>query len=193
VEFSYPSGNLHVGHWYAFSVPDIFARYKRMRGFNVLYPMGFDAFGLPAENAAIKLGADPKVWTYEQMDTMRVQLRSMGAMFDWNREIISCDPKYYKWTQWMFNQFLKHDLVYRDSTMVNWCPKDQSLLALVLLMLELTLLPLGPLTVKLFLPQPRLLVLLLSLEQSLMLPHTTDLSSPLTQALSPQGSGREQL
>ena len=129
VEFSYPSGNLHVGHWYAFSVPDIFARYKRMRGFNVLYPMGFDAFGLPAENAAIKLGADPKVWTYEQMDTMRVQLRSMGAMFDWNREIISCDPKYYKWTQWMFNQFLKHDLVYRDSTMVNWCPKDQTILA----------------------------------------------------------------
>ncbi len=103
VEFSYPSGNLHVGHWYAFSVPDIFARYKRMKGFNVLYPMGFDAFGLPAENAAIKLGADPKVLTYEQMDVMRTQLRSMGAMFDWSREIVSCDPEYYKWTQWMFN------------------------------------------------------------------------------------------
>src|SRR5665647_1651922 len=90
VEFSYPSGNLHTGHWYAFAVPDIFARYKRMQGFNVLYPMGFDAFGLPAENAAIKLGADPKVWTYEQMAKMRVQLRSMGAMFDWSREIVTC-------------------------------------------------------------------------------------------------------
>jgi leucyl-tRNA synthetase len=129
VEFSYPSGNLHVGHWYAFSVPDIFARYKRMQGFNVLYPMGFDAFGLPAENAAIKLGADPKVWTYDQMDKMRTQLRSMGAMFDWSREIVSCDPSYYKWTQWMFNEFLKNDLVYRDVTKVNWCPKDQTILA----------------------------------------------------------------
>jgi leucyl-tRNA synthetase len=129
VEFSYPSGNLHVGHWYAFSVPDIFARYKRMKGFNVLYPMGFDAFGLPAENAAIKLGADPKVLTYEQMDVMRAQLRSMGAMFDWDREIVSCDPEYYKWTQWMFNQFLKNDLVYRAITTVNWCPKDQTVLA----------------------------------------------------------------
>lgn len=129
VEFSYPSGNLHVGHWYAFSVPDIFARYKRMQGFNVLYPMGFDAFGLPAENAAIKQGADPKVWTYEQMDKMREQLRSMGAMFDWDREVVSCDPAYYKWTQWMFTQFLKNDLAYRAVTKVNWCPKDQTILA----------------------------------------------------------------
>jgi leucyl-tRNA synthetase len=129
VEFSYPSGNLHIGHWYAFAVPDIFARYKRMQGFNVLYPTGFDAFGLPAENAAIKLGADPKVWTYEQMDKMRVQLHSMGAMFDWSREVVTCSPEYYKWTQWMFIQFLKHDLVYRASTKVNWCPKDQTILA----------------------------------------------------------------
>ncbi len=129
VEFSYPSGNLHTGHWYAFSVPDIFARYKRMRGYNVLYPMGFDAFGLPAENAAIKLGADPKKWTYKQMDKMRGQLKSMGAMFDWEREIISCDPSYYKWTQYMFNQFLKKDLVYRAVTQVNWCPKDKTILA----------------------------------------------------------------
>ncbi|MBP9701119.1 MAG: leucine--tRNA ligase [Candidatus Pacebacteria bacterium] len=129
VEFTYPSGNLHVGHWYAYAVPDIHARYKRMQGLNVLYPIGFDAFGLPAENAAIKLGADPKIWTYEQMDTMRVQLRSMGAMFDWNREVVSCSPEYYKWTQWMFNQFLKHDLVYRAVTQVNWCPKDQTILA----------------------------------------------------------------
>ncbi len=129
VEFTYPSGNLHVGHWYAFAVPDVFARYKKMQGFNVLYPMGFDAFGLPAENAAIKLGADPKVWTYEQMDRMRGQFRTMGAIFPWDREVVSCDPSYYKWTQWMFNQFLKNDLVYRAATMVNWCPKDQTILA----------------------------------------------------------------
>lgn len=129
VEFTYPSGNLHVGHWYAFAVPDIYARYKRMQGFNVLYPMGFDAFGLPAENAAIKLGADPKVLTYTQMEAMRKQLRSMGAMFDWDREVVSCDPEYYKWTQWMFTQFFKHDLVYRDITKVNWCPFDQTILA----------------------------------------------------------------
>jgi leucyl-tRNA synthetase len=128
-EFTYPSGNLHVGHWYAFSVPDIFARYKRMQGFNVLYPTGFDAFGLPAENAAIKLGADPKVLTYEQMDRMRTQIKSMGGMFDWSREVVTCDPEYYKWTQWMFNQFLKNDLAYRAVTKVNWCPKDQTVLA----------------------------------------------------------------
>lgn len=129
VEFSYPSGNLHVGHWYAFSVPDIYVRYKRMLGYNVLYPTGFDAFGLPAENAAIKTGADPKVLTYDQMNSMRNQLRSMGTSFDWSREVVTCDPEYYKWTQWMFNQFLKNDLVYRDVTKVNWCPKDQTVLA----------------------------------------------------------------
>ncbi len=129
VEFSYPSGNLHVGHWYAFSVPDIFARYKRMQGFNSLYPMGFDAFGLPAENAAIKLGEDPKTWTYEHMDKMRIQLRSMGAMFDWSREIVSCSPEYYKWTQWMFAKFFESDLAYRANTKVNWCPKDKTVLA----------------------------------------------------------------
>lgn len=129
VEFSYPSGNLHVGHWYAFSVPDIFARYKRMQGFNSLYPMGFDAFGLPAENAAIKLGEDPKTWTYEHMDKMRIQLRSMGAMFDWSREIVSCSPEYYKWTQFMFTKFFESDLAYRANTKVNWCPKDKTVLA----------------------------------------------------------------
>jgi len=129
VEFSYPSGNLHVGHWYAFAVQDIFARYKRMEGCNVLYPMGFDAFGLPAENAAIKEGADPKTWTYERMEKMRGQLRSMGASFDWSREVVTCDPEYYKWTQWMFNEFFKKDLAYRATTQVNWCPKDKTILA----------------------------------------------------------------
>jgi leucyl-tRNA synthetase len=129
VEFAYPSGNLHVGHWYAFSVPDIYARYKRMQGKNVLYPIGFDSFGLPAENAAIKRGLDPKKWTYENMDTMRMQLRSMGAMFDWNRAVATSDPEYYRWTQWMFNKFFERDLVYRATTKVNWCPKDQTILA----------------------------------------------------------------
>lgn len=129
VEFSYPSGDLHTGHWYAFAVPDIHARYKRMQGFNVLYPMGFDAFGLPAENAAIKNGGNPKDWTDKQMEKMREQLKSMGAMFDWSREVVTCSPEYYKWTQWIFNQFLKHDLVYRANTKVNWCPKDQTILA----------------------------------------------------------------
>lgn len=129
VEFTYPSGNLHVGHWYAFAVPDIFARFKRMQGYNSLYPMGFDAFGLPAENAAIKLGKDPKTWTFEHMDYMRKQLRSMGTMFDWSREVVSCAPEYYKWTQWMFTEFFKNDLAYRSNTKVNWCPKDQTILA----------------------------------------------------------------
>ncbi len=129
VEFAYPSGNLHVGHWYAFSVPDIYARYQRMRGKNVLYPIGFDSFGLPAENAAIKRGLDPKAWTYENMETMRAQLRSMGAMFDWDRAIATSDPEYYKWTQDMFTKFFEKDLVYRATTKVNWCPKDQTILA----------------------------------------------------------------
>jgi leucyl-tRNA synthetase len=128
-EFSYPSGNLHVGHWYAFAVPDIFARYKRMQGYNVLYPTGFDAFGLPAENAAIKRGVDPKVWTWEHMDHMRKQLRTMGASFDWNREAVTADPAYYKWTQWMFNQFFKNGIVYRGTTKVNWDPVDKTVLA----------------------------------------------------------------
>lgn len=129
VEFSYPSGDLHTGHWYAFATPDIHARYKRMQGFNVLYPTGFDAFGLPAENAAIKNGGDPKDWTEKQMEKMRLQIKSMGTIFDWSREVVTCSPQYYKWTQWMFNQFFKNDLVYRAITMVNWCPKDQTVLA----------------------------------------------------------------
>lgn len=128
-EFAYPSGNLHVGHWYAFAVPDIYARFKRMEGYNVLYPMGFDAFGLPAENAAIKHGKDPKKWTYDNMESMRTQLRSMGASFDWDRQVATCEPSYYQWTQWMFTQFLEHDLVYRDITKVNWCEHDKTILA----------------------------------------------------------------
>jgi len=128
-EFAYPSGNLHVGHWYAFAVPDIYARFKRMSGYNVLYPIGFDAFGLPAENAAIKRGLDPKEWTYANMEHMRKQLRSMGASFDWSREIVTADPSYYKWTQWMFIQFFKHGIVERVTTKANWCDSCKTVLA----------------------------------------------------------------
>ncbi len=129
VEFPYPSGNLHVGHWYAFSVPDILARFHRMNGRNVLYPIGFDAFGLPAENAAIKNKINPRTWTYDNMDYMRKQIRSMGASFDWSREVVTCDPDYYRWTQWQFLQFFKNGLAYRKDTPVNWCPSCKTVLA----------------------------------------------------------------
>ena len=100
----YPSGDLHIGHWYAMTPSDARARFMRMRGYNVLFPMGFDAFGLPAENAAIKRGIHPKQWTYANIERMREQLKTMGAMFDWRREAISADPKYYRWSQWFFSQ-----------------------------------------------------------------------------------------
>lgn len=129
VEYPYPSGNLHTGHWYAFAVPDIFARYKRMNGFNVLFPMGFDSFGLPAENAAIKNNVDPKEWTYKNIDTMTSQLKSMGAMFDWSRKVVASDEDYYKWTQWLFLQLYKKGLAYQKEAVVNWDPIDQTVLA----------------------------------------------------------------
>ena len=129
VEFPYPSGDLHVGHWYAFAVPDAYARMKRMQGHNVLYPIGFDSFGLPAENAAIKNGADPKQWTNANIDRMRDQLKQMGNMFDWSREIAASNPKMYKWTQWLFLQLFKNHQAYRKKAIVNWCPKDKTVLA----------------------------------------------------------------
>ena len=129
VEFPYPSGDLHVGHWYAFAVTDIYARYLRMKGKNVLYPFGFDAFGLPAENAAIKHGKDPMKWTYENMESMRSQVRLMGTSFDWSKEIVTCSPEYYKWTQWLFSKFFEQKLAYRAEASVKWCPKDQTVLA----------------------------------------------------------------
>lgn len=125
----YPSGDLHIGHWYAMTPSDARARYKRMRGYNVLFPMGFDAFGLPAENAAIKRGIHPKEWTYGNIERMRKQLRSMGAMFDWRREAVSADPEYYRWTQWFFIQFYKHNLAYRKKSPVDWCPNCNTTLA----------------------------------------------------------------
>jgi len=129
VEFAYPSGNLHVGHWYAFAVPDIYVRYRRMMGKNVMYPMGFDAFGLPAENAAIKNKLNPREWTFSNINYMRQQLHSMGASFDWSREVITASPEYYKWTQWLFLKFLEKGLAYRAETPANWCPSCKTVLA----------------------------------------------------------------
>jgi leucyl-tRNA synthetase len=125
----YPSGDLHIGHWYAMMPPDARARYKRMQGFNVLFPMGFDSFGLPAENAAIKRNIHPKTWTYANIEKMRTQFKTMGAMFDWRREAISSDTAYYKWTQWFFLQFFKNDLAYRKMSPVDWCPNCNTTLA----------------------------------------------------------------
>ncbi|HLB23421.1 MAG TPA: leucine--tRNA ligase [Dehalococcoidia bacterium] len=125
----YTSGDLHIGHWFAMSPSDAAARYKRMTGYNVLFPMGFDAFGLPAENAAIKNGAHPAAWTAANVEHMRGQLKMMGAMFDWSREVVTASPDYYRWTQWWFLQLLKHDLAYKKKASVWWCPKDQTVLA----------------------------------------------------------------
>ncbi len=125
----YPSGDLHIGHWYAMTPSDARARFKRMQGYNVMFPMGFDAFGLPAEGAAIKHNIHPKKWTYANIERMRTQMRSMGAMFDWEREAVSSDPEYYRWTQWFFIQLYKHGLAYRKKATVDWCPKDNTTLA----------------------------------------------------------------
>jgi leucyl-tRNA synthetase len=125
----YPSGDLHIGHWYAIAPSDARARFMQMRGYNVLFPMGFDAFGLPAENAAIKRNVHPREWTYLNIERMRNQLRSMGAMFDWRREIVSCDPKYYRWTEWLFLKLFHHGLAYRKRAAVDWCPSCNTTLA----------------------------------------------------------------
>ncbi len=127
--YPYPSGILHVGHWYAFAVPDVFARLQRMRGRNVLFPMGFDAFGLPAENAAIRNRIHPAAWTFDNIATMRAQYRQMGAMIDWSREVVTCTPEYYRWNQWLFLRMLERGLAYRANGAVWWCPKDQTVLA----------------------------------------------------------------
>ena len=127
--FPYPSGDLHIGHWFAMVPPDVAARYQRMLGKNVLFPMGFDAFGLNAENAAIREGVHPHVWTYANIERMRGQLHTMGSSFDWSREIITSDPEYYRWTQWLFLQLLKNDLAYRAMAPANWCPSCQTVLA----------------------------------------------------------------
>ena len=127
--YPYPSGDLHVGHWYAMTGADIHARFRNMQGYNVLHPMGFDAFGLNAENAAIERGIHPHSWTMDNIKRMRDQLASMGPMYDWDREVVTCVPEYYKWNQWFFLQFYKNGLAYRDFAPVNWCPSCVTVLA----------------------------------------------------------------
>lgn len=128
--FSYPSGaKLHVGHWYNFGPTDSWARFKRLQGYEIFQPMGFDAFGLPAENYAIKTGIHPQDSTLKNIETMEKQLKEMGAMFDWDYEVITCLPEYYKWTQWMFLQLYHAGLAYRKEAPVNWCPSCQTVLA----------------------------------------------------------------
>ena len=127
--YPYPSGDLHVGHWYVMAPSDAHARFRRMQGYNVLHPMGFDGFGLPAENAAISRGVHPYTWTMRNMENMRRQFRSMGPVYDWDREIVTCDPKYYRWNQWFFLQLYKAGLAYRDYAPANWCPSCNTVLA----------------------------------------------------------------
>jgi leucyl-tRNA synthetase len=129
VMFPYPSGDLHMGHWYNYSPFDAYGRFKRMQGYNVMQPIGFDAFGLPAENAAIKRGIQARTWTLANIENMRKQLRAMGAQWDWQREVVTCLPDYYKWTQWLFLQFYKHGLAYRTKAPANWCPGCNTTLA----------------------------------------------------------------
>ncbi|MCG0314228.1 MAG: class I tRNA ligase family protein, partial [Calditerricola sp.] len=127
--FPYPSGRLHMGHMRVYSIGDVIARFKRMNGYRVLHPMGWDAFGLPAENAAIKYGAQPAKWTYENIAYMKQQQKSLGVSYDWSREVTTCSPDYYKFTQWMFLLFYERGLAYRKKAPVNWCPECNTVLA----------------------------------------------------------------
>ncbi|MEW6109627.1 MAG: leucine--tRNA ligase [Nitrospirota bacterium] len=127
--FPYPSGKIHMGHVRNYAIGDVIARYKRMRGYNVLHPMGWDAFGLPAENAAIKHGVHPSKWTYENIAYMKGQLDKLGLSYDWDREVTTCSPEYYRWNQWFFLKMLEKDLAYRKSSYVNWCPSCATVLA----------------------------------------------------------------
>ena len=127
--YPYPSGDLHIGHWYAMSPSDCHARFRRMQGYNVLHPIGFDAFGLPAENAAISRGIHPHTWTMSNIENMRRQLRSIGAVYDWDREVVCCLPEYYRWNQWFFLKLYEHGLAYRGMAPVVWCPSCQTVLA----------------------------------------------------------------
>jgi leucyl-tRNA synthetase len=125
--YPYPSGDLHIGHWYIVTPTDALARHRRMHGYNVFFPIGFDAFGLPAENAAIKSGGHPFTWTMQNIETMRRQLRTMGATFAWSAEVVTADPTYYHWNQWLFLRFLEAGLAYRAMSPVDWCPNDGTL------------------------------------------------------------------
>ncbi|HYH27625.1 MAG TPA: leucine--tRNA ligase, partial [Actinomycetota bacterium] len=127
--FPYPSGDLHMGHAEAFAVGDVIARYASMRGHDVLHPIGWDAFGLPAENAAIQRGIHPKEWTYSNIDKQAASFKRYGISFDWSTRLHTCDPEYYRWTQWLFLKLHERGLAYRKEAPANWCPKDQTVLA----------------------------------------------------------------
>ena len=127
--FPYPSGDIHMGHVRNYTIGDVIARYSKMRGFDVLHPMGWDAFGLPAENAAIKHHSHPAKWTYENIETQKASFKRMGFSYDWDRTVVACDPEYYRWGQWIFLQFWKRGLVERRNSPVNWCPNCKTVLA----------------------------------------------------------------
>jgi leucyl-tRNA synthetase len=127
--FPYPSGKIHMGHVRNYVIGDVITRYKKMRGFNVMHPMGWDAFGMPAENAAIKHGVHPSKWTNENISYMKQQLKKMGLVYDWDREVKTCDPKYYRWNQWFFLKMLEKGLAYKKASSVNWCTSCNTVLA----------------------------------------------------------------
>ena len=127
--FPYPSGKLHMGHVRNYSIGDVVTRYLKMNEKNVIHPMGWDSFGLPAENAAINNGIHPDIWTKKNISEMKDQLKELGLAYDWDREVATCSEEYYKWTQWIFIQFFKNGLAYKKQNPVNWCPSCQTVLA----------------------------------------------------------------